>query len=70
MMEQEMPPSSNAQVPLRNVFDRLIVVFSHLDSLERVWEVCTQEKAITPSAPKLTTQRQKKLRWGRIPLDP
>jgi len=67
--KQEMPPSSNDQVPLRNVFDWLIMVFSHLDSLERVWEVCTQEKALTPPANKPTTQRSKKLRC-LIPLDP
>ena len=40
-IEQEIPPCSSNQVPLRHVFDRLIRVFSHLDSLERVWEVCT-----------------------------
>jgi len=69
-IEQEILPRSSNQVPLRHVFDRLIGGFSHLDSLERVREVCTQEKAITLPAPKLTTQRQMKLRWGRIPLDP
>jgi hypothetical protein len=65
----EIPPRSGNQVPLRHVFDRLVGVFSYPDSLECVWEVCTQEKAITPPAPKLTTQRPKKLRY-LIPLDP
>jgi hypothetical protein len=34
--EQEILPRSSNQVPLRHVFYRLIGVFSHLDSLERV----------------------------------
>jgi hypothetical protein len=68
-VEQEIPHRSKDQVPLKDVFDRLIRVFSYLDSLERVREVCTQEKAITPLAPKLTGQRVKKLRC-LILLDP
>ena len=55
-VEQDVLPHFSDQVPLRDVFDRLIGVFSHLDSLERVWEVCTQEKAITPPVSKLTTK--------------
>jgi hypothetical protein len=52
--EQEIPPRSSNQVPLRHVFDRLVRVFSYPNSLECVWEVCIQEKAITPPAPKPT----------------
>ena len=53
--EQDVLPHSSDQVPLRDFIDCLIGGFSHLDSLERVQEVCTQEKAISPPTPKPMT---------------
>jgi hypothetical protein len=68
VVKKKIPPRSKDQVPLSNVFDRLIRVFSHLDNLERVQEVCTQEKGATlPVKP--PSQKGKKLRCN-ITLDP
>lgn len=68
-VEHEIPPRSSDQVPIRNIFYWLIGVFAHMDSLERVREVCTQEKASTPPVSKPIGQRAKKLKCS-IPLDP
>jgi len=60
--ETENPLRTGDQVPIEIVFGRLFKVFARLDSLECVWEVCTQEKASTPPASKPIGQRGGKLK--------
>lgn len=72
--EPEGPSSRNRprpgdQVPIMIVFGRLFGVFARLDSIERVREACTQEKASTPPASNTTVLREEKLKC-LIPINP
>jgi len=58
-LKKTSSPRPGDQVPTMIVFGQLFEVFDHLDSIERVREVCTQEKASTPLASHLTGRRGK-----------